>query len=219
MELTQEHLEEKYGLRLTEQEVADVRRGGIVRTFESVQGTGIKTGMAVAVLDVPVDKVWSVIHDHNNFKEFMPNIKESILFDPAVVQQALDLKFDRASSNPELLMDFLREHRVGSMNGATGYFFNLLDMPWPLKDLWYIIKLTDLVQDNVWKNSWEMLTGNMKSDRGSWTLVPYSEGDTFVLYNAFADPGIVVPDPFVNLALNVGLPGILRAVKRRSKKV
>ncbi len=219
MELTQEHLEEEYGLRLTEQEVADVRRGGIVRTFESVQGTGIKTGMAVAVLDVPVDKVWSVIHDHNNFKDFMPNIKESILFDPAVVQQALDLNFDRASSNPELLMDFLREHRISSMNGATGYFFNLLDMPWPLKDLWYIIKLTDLVQENLWKNSWEMLAGNMKSDRGSWTLVPYSEGDTFVLYNAFADPGIVVPDPFVNLALNVGLPGILRAVKRRSKKV
>ncbi len=219
MELTRENVEKQYGLRLTDRQVADIQRGEIVRTFETVQGTGIKTGMAAGILDAPIEKVWAVIHDHNNFKDFMPNTKESILFDPAVVQQALGLKFDYSSSDPGVLMDFLREHRVSAMSGATGYFFNLLNMPWPLRDLWYIIKLTDQKREDVWINSWEMLAGNMKSDRGSWTLVPYSDGATFVLYNAFADPGVVVPDPFVNLALNVGLPGILRAVKRRSKRL
>ena len=100
-----------------------------------------------------------------------------------------------------------------------GFFFNLLDMPWPLKNLWYIIKLTDTKGENKWQNTWEMVTGNMKSDRGSWTLIPYAGDKTLVIYSAFADPGFIVPDPFVNLVLNVGLPGILQAVKRRLKKI
>ncbi len=208
-----------YDLKLTDQQVEEIQRGGVVRAFETVPGTGIKNGLAVAVIDAPLERVWAVIHDHNSFKDFMPNTIESILFDPSVLKEALDLKFDHSSSDPEILMDFLKAHRVDEMVNASGYFFNLLYMPWPLKNLWYIIKLTDIKKENKWQNTWEMVAGNMRSDRGSWTLVPDSGNKTVVIYSAFADPGIVLPDPFVNLAINVGLPGIIRAVKKRAKKI
>ena len=219
MEFTKQYFEQNYDLKLTEQQVGEIQNGKIVRAFETVPGTGIKNGLAVSVIDAPAQKVWAVIHDHNNFKDFMPNTEESILFDPTVLKEALDLKFDHATADPKMLMDFLKKHRVTEMGNAPGYFFNLLDMPWPLKNLWYIIKLTDTKGENKWQNTWEMVAGNMKSDRGSWTLIPYSGDKTLVIYSAFADPGFIVPDPFVNLVLNVGLPGILQAVKRRLKKI
>jgi hypothetical protein len=219
MEFTKEYFEKNYDLRLTDQQIEEVQKGGVVRAFETVPGTGIKNGLAVAAIDAPLQKVWAVIHDHNSFKDFMPNTKESILFDPSVLKDALDLDFDHSSSDPKVLMEFLKAHRVGEMVNASGYFFNLLDMPWPLKNLWYIIKLSDIKKENKWQNTWEMVAGNMKSDRGSWTLIPHTGDKTVVIYSAFADPGVVLPDPFVNLALNVGLPGIIRAVKKRVKKI
>ena len=149
----------------------------------------------------------------------MPNTIESILFDPEVLKEALALKFDHFAADPKVLIEFLKKHRVHEMGNAPGFFFNLLDMPWPLKNLWYIIKLIDTKGENKWQNTWEMVAGNMKSDKGSWTLIPNSGDKTLVIYSAFADPGFIVPDPFVNLVLNVGLPGILQAVKRRLKKI
>ena len=219
MEFTKNYFEQNLDLKLSVQQIGEIQSGKIIRAFETVPGTGIKNGLAVSVIDAPAQKIWAVIHDHNNFKDFMPNTEESILFDPAVLKEALDLKFDHAAPDPKMLMEFLKKHRVQEMGDATGYFFNLLSMPWPLKNLWYIIKLTDTKGVNGWQNSWEMVAGNMKSDRGSWTLIPCDNDKTLVIYRAFADPGFIVPDPFVNLVLNVGLPGILQAVKRRLKKI
>ena len=219
MEFTKNYFEQNLDLKLTDQQIGEIQSGKIVRAFETVPGTGIKNGLAVSVIDSPAQSIWAVIHDHNNFKDFMPNTEESILFDPAVLKEALDLKFDHLAPDPKMLMEFLKKHRVQEMGDATGYFFNLLSMPWPLKNLWYIIKLTDTKGVNGWQNSWEMVAGNIKSDRGSWTLIPCDNDKTLVIYRAFADPGFIVPDPFVNLVLNVGLPGILQAVKRRLKKI
>lgn len=219
MNISKEEFQKNYDLNLTDQQVEEIKNGGIVKVFESVSGTGIKNALALSVIDASIQKVWAVIHDHNSFKDFMPNMKETILFDPSVLKQALDLKFDHSTADPKMLMDFLKKHRVNEMVNASGYFFNLLDMPWPLKNLWYIIKLTDIKEKNKWQHKWEMVAGNMKSDKGSWTLTPYSDDKTVVVYIAFADPGIIVPDPFINLATNVTLPGIIRAVKRRIKKI
>lgn len=219
MNLSKEEFKKFYDLNLTDYQVEEIKMGEIVKVFESVPGTGIKNALAVSVIDAPIQRVWAVIHDHNSFKDFMPNMKETILFDPSVLKQALDLKFDHSTADPEILIDFLKKHQVNEMINASGYFFNLLNMPWPLKNLWYIIKLTDIKENDKWQHKWEMVAGNMKSDRGSWTLAPCSGNQTVVVYIAFADPGIIVPDPFINLATNVVLPGILRAVKRRIKKI
>lgn len=219
MDLTKEQFERNYKLQLTDHQITEVKKGEIVRLLKSVAGTDIKNGIAVAVIDAPPQNVWKVIHDNNNFKDFMPRVSESILFDSSVLRQALDLKFDHSSSDPSVLINFLKKHQIHAMTAATGHCFNLVDMPWPFKNIWYIIELTDIKGNNLLQQTWNMVAGNVKADQGSWTLTPYAGDKTLVVYTALVDIGTSIPDIFINLGNNVLLPDIIRAVRRRVKKI
>ncbi len=218
MELTKESVEKEYKLKLTDQQIQEIKKGGIIRFLESVAGTGIKSGVAISLIDAPMEKVWAVIHDNNHFRDFMPRTVDSILFNPSAINHVLGLRFDHSTSNPDVLIDFIKKQEIPSMNTATGYFFSIIDMPWPLNNRWYIIKLTDIKEQNRWQQSWDMVIGNVKSIQGSWILTPYGS-NTLTAYIVFTDPGFVLPDPLINLANNAVLPDIIRAVKKRAKKI
>lgn len=219
MDLTKDLFGENYKLQLTDQQIEEIKKGEIVRILKSVSGTDIKNGIAVALIDAAVDNVWKVIHDNNNFKQFMPRVSESILFDSSVLKQALDLPFDHASGDPSVLIDFLKKHQIDTMTAPTAHFFNVVDMPWPFKNIWYIIVLKDKTENDMLQQTWDLVAGNVKADQGSWTLRPYTDDRTLVVYTALVDIGTHIPDVFINLGNNVLLPDIIRAVKRRVKKI
>ncbi len=195
-----------------------LKKGEVVKWLEPVKGTEVKKGVAIGIVNASPEDIWAVLHQNNDFKAFMPRTIESILVDPSAIPGAVALKFDHNTPDPKALIKYLRQHRAEKMTGTTGYFFSLLNMPWPLVNRWYIIKLEDFVTSGRWFQHWTMVMGNVKTNNGSWELVPLDKGRTLVTYTLFTDPGGSVPDFLINLGTNVTLPGVIEAVRKRVKE-
>ena len=195
-----------------------IKDGGIVKQLESVKGTEVKEGVAIGIVDAPPQQVWNVIHENNDFVHFMPRMLESILVNPDAIAKAKALKFDYNTGDPKELVHFLKKHRVDKMTGTTGYFFSLLNVPWPATNRWYIIKLDDFVTSGRWYQHWSLVLGNLKTNDGSWELVPLDNNRTLVTYTVFSDPGGEIPDWIINIGTKQTLPGVIEALRKRVKK-
>ncbi len=65
---------------LTPDEMARVDKGEVVVKFkEKPQGQNIRVVEATGVIDAPRERVWKVIGDYANYKEFMPQVEVSEL--------------------------------------------------------------------------------------------------------------------------------------------
>ena len=97
----------------------------------------------------------------------------------------------------------------------------VIDMPSPLDDLRTV---TDAVHTVIpgkkWVRAWNMVEGDFKTNRGSWTLVPFdAEGSrTLVIYKVHAVPKTAVPDMVIRLAQKKALPKALEHLRSRFQK-
>ncbi len=207
-----------YPATITPDQWAVLKKGEIIKWLEAVKGTEVKKGVAIGIVDAPAEQVWRVIHQNNDFVHFMPRMLESILVDPAAIDQAKALKFDYNTGDPQELIQFLKKHRVDKMTDTTGYFFSLLSIPWPATNRWYIIKLEDFVTSGRRYQHWTLVIGNLKTNDGSWELIPLDNDRTLVTYTVFSDPGGLIPDWIINVGTNQTLPDVIKSVRKRVKK-
>ncbi len=169
-----------------------LKRGDIINRVEPVR-PGEERGVAIGIVDAPPAEVWKVIHENNDFKRFMPSMLESILIDPSVIPQVKALKFDYTTGDPKELIQLLKKHRIEKMIDTTGYFFSLLSVPWSPVHKWYVVKLEDTVTNDRWFQNWSMVIGNLKTNNGSWDLLPLEGDKTLVTYTLFVDSGGLMP--------------------------
>jgi len=207
-----------HAVNITPEQWAVLKKGGIVKWLKATKGTEIKKGVVIGIINAPPPQVWTVVHENNNFSKFMPRMFISILVDPSVIEEAKSLKFDRDTGDPKPLIAFLKKHRAAKMTDTTGYFFAIIDTPWPATNRWYIIKLKDSVTKNRWFQHWNLIIGNLKINDGSWELLPFDNDKTLAIYTSLVDPGGMIPNFIINIGTNQTLPDLIRAVRKRVKK-
>lgn len=91
-----------------------------------------------------------------------------------------------------------------------------VDMPFPLSDL---TATTDAVHTILpgkkWKRAWSLVEGDYKSNKGSWTLVPFGAdgGRTLVAYEVHADPNVPIPEGILRAAQKKTLPRLIEHLR------
>ena len=183
-----------YAVDISPAQWAVLKKGNIITRVGPGTGAGTEQGVAIGIVNAPLATVWKVIHENNDFKYFMPGMLESILIDPAVIDQAKSMDSGRHSGDPRDLIQFLRKHRIDKMTGSTGYFFALLNVPWSPVHKWYVVKLEDFITGDEWFQHWNILMGDVKTNNGSWDLVPLEGNKTLVTYTLYADADGLLPD-------------------------
>lgn len=100
----------------------------------------------------------------------------------------------------------------------TGYFYGHLEVPWPLRDRWYIVRVVwDESQGagHLYTCSWSLLIGNLREYRGEWRVEPFGENRTRLTYRVVTDPGGLAPKFLVEEFSTKTLPQIIAGVRRR----
>lgn len=181
-------------VNITPAQWAVLKKGNIINRVEPGSVAGEDQGVAIGMVNAPLAEVWKVIHENNDFKNFMPGMRESILVDPSVIATAKTMASAADTGDPRKLIQFLKKHRIAKMTGSTGYFFALLKVPWSPVHKWYIAKLEDVVMADQWFQHWGMIAGNMKTNNGSWNLVPLEGNKTLVTYTVYTNAGSLLQD-------------------------
>jgi ribosome-associated toxin RatA of RatAB toxin-antitoxin module len=198
-----------------------LRSGKIIASAKEVDGTSLKRGEVMGVIDASPETVWQVITDLNNYQHFMPRTLNS----RAVAADKLPLILQRRPGTPEEVERLLGPGPTDPASSRvpggkyTSYLYSHLDFPWPCKDRWYIIKLQ---QDETrgaqhyYRCSWTLVMGNMRENQGEWILEPFEATRTKVTYRLLTDPGGSIPDFLVNQGTCTTLPQIISAVRKRA---
>ena len=183
----------------------------IIEKLES-ENSGEICGRTAGVINAPLHIVWSVLSDYNRFYEFMPRMPVTYLVDKAAARMiAMKDKWKRKE-----LEHWLEEFRTESIEGDTVYFYNVVDMPVPVEDRWYLLKM---VRDSInYQVHWTMVIGNMEINRGSWKIKahPADSRKTLAVYTTCSDSGIPIPRFIQNYGLKKSLPDIINGVRERS---
>ncbi|MBU0568616.1 hypothetical protein KJ693_03175 [bacterium] len=208
------------GFTEIEKRLAD---GELMSICESVEGTRVKRGKAIGIIDAPPHIVWEVITDNNHFKEFMPRTLESLVVNKDLMPLILK-KRPKSTEKVERIIGNPVDPRIYQVKGGTYsiYFYSLLDFPWPISNKWYIIKIDrdeTRVADGIYQSSWDMVIGNLRTNQGSWLLEPYGKSQTKATYSLLTDPGGCIPDSFINMGTEKTMPDVIRAVRGRARKL
>ncbi len=106
---------------------------------------------------------------------------------------------------------FSEVQTLGELEGREQYYVRL-NLPVPLPDLWNVVSVSRDVKAGTF--AWEMMAGNMTSNRGSLTLVPEGEGMLMRL-EMNADPGLLLPTWIITWGARKYLPKVLTALGAR----
>jgi ribosome-associated toxin RatA of RatAB toxin-antitoxin module len=194
--------------------------GEIVTYAVDVPGSGAKRGEATGVVDAPPEKVWQVVTDANNFPEFLPRIIKSRLvrFEELkrILQERPSSAFEAeamfSSSPPDLSLFRIPGQKY------TGYFYGHFQLPWPIRDRWYIVRVKwDETQANrqIYTCSWSLLVGNMREYSGEWKVEPFNGNRTQLTYQSVIDPGGFVPKSLIKEFTSKTLPEVIAGVRKR----
>ena len=114
---------------------ARLKEGEIIACSEDVEGTRVKKGTVMGVINVPPETVWQVITDNNKFKKFMPQTLDSLIVTKEKVTKILK-KNPKKRSQIEKLLNKQVPHSLPPQQPGEKrvvYFYSLLDFPWPIK--------------------------------------------------------------------------------------
>ncbi len=183
-----------------------LERGEVV-VHRNAAEPGILSGTSQVIIPASVDRVWAVLMDHDRFDEFMPRYLVSDMIGSDIINRC------RAGGWVRAEIESAAASRAGGWAGDTGYVYNVLDMPFPVADRWYLLKLVRSVPGHTIR--WDMLAGNMRKNYGLWTLEPVGAGRTLATYTTCSDPGISMPGFVLDIGLNSTLPGVVAALRKR----
>ena len=162
----------------------------------------------MGLIQAPIQIVWKVISDYSRYHEFMPRTPVTFLVDPEALNSGQDESIANWNRFEEKLMNF----KVDEYGDNPFYFYNRFNMPFPLKDRHYILKVERFPV--IFRSQWIEILGNTRVNTGSWTLVSFEEkpGTTLAVYSLDVDTGINLPPKIIQTAMKK-LPEIIRSLK------
>ena len=146
-----------------------LRKGEILVTLPETPDDRILSGRAAGIIRAPIDRVWKTISDYNNMYKFMPNLPVTFIVDEEVLNE-MNTKHEWDRREFEDMLDKYRLHKLKS---DTVYFYNVLAMPFPIADRWYLLKMIRTPEAHT--VTWWLLIGNMKINDGSWKLETFGD--------------------------------------------
>jgi len=187
--------------------------GEVIVKIEKLPGGNTRLGQVTGVIDAPRERVWKVISDYNEQKNFMPNLLESFVIRP----EALELIKDASPGDLASLENRLRKYKCDEVAGRVVYTYGVGDFPWPVPDKRYILRIErDLDRYTTHAN---MIIGQMKVNETFWALEPYGPdgSKTLATYKILLDPGMPLPGFAINMAASSTLRDVIEALRRKVK--
>ncbi len=193
----------------------DVQQGKIVVTQPEIYYPGVLCGKVMGVIDAPIDQVWMVLSDYNHFYQFLPRLPVTFIVDKKAVDE-INQKLHWEREELEAVLD---QYRLNEVMSDTVYFYNVLDMPFPVGDRWYLLEMVRFPAQYTVR--WRMVLGNMVINDGMWELSPCSNNEfqTLAAYTTCSDSGIELPRFIVNMGLKKSLPDIIKGVRGRIEEL
>jgi len=202
-------------------DVCSLGAGEIIVSAKEVDGTSLKRGEVMGVIDASPETVWQVITDVNNYKYFMPRTLNSMAVAADKLPEILQKRPSQAKEVEQLLGPVPADPASSRLPGGkyTSYLYSHLNFPWPCKNRWYIIKLSQdetCAGQHYYRSSWSLVLGNLRENLGEWILEPFEATRTKVTYRLLTDPGGSIPEFLVNQGTCTTLPQIIAAIKKRT---
>ncbi|MEW6777287.1 MAG: SRPBCC family protein [Bdellovibrionota bacterium] len=110
-------------------------------------------------------------------------------------------------------MPLMQESRIRFVKGNLArqeMIFGLTGIP-----LRYRVVVAFVHYPEVHRIEWVYVEGDIRETFGSWTLKPYGQGRTEVIYSLFMDLGGTVVGPFAQLGSGLVLPQVITALRKR----
>jgi carbon monoxide dehydrogenase subunit G len=195
--------------------------GQIITHVSQVPGSAAaRRGEAIGVVDAPSEKVWQVVIDANNFEQFLPRMIRSKLVRSEELKTILQARPNKASEVESLLGLTPPDISQFRLPGGkyTGYFYGHVEVPWPVGNRWYIVKvLWDESQAarHIYTSSWSFVIGSLRENKGEWKVEPFGDNRTLLTYRVVTDPGGFAPKFLVNSFTKKTLPQVISGVRRR----
>ena len=165
----------------------------------------------------PPEKVFELLIDTNRWKEIHSDYTDSRTMNLRQFNLVLEKKPASVKEFYELVGEESFPSYHGRQKGGvwTSYVFQRLNLPWPLSDRWFVIKIrNDESQafQGEYRYDYKMFTGNGRELKGYWKLLPVKgkKGWTEFRGEYKVDPGMQTPQ--------VLWKAIFRASIRRSAK-
>lgn len=198
--------------------------GEIIVSTKGDPGKSLQCAEMMGVIDAPPEIVWQVISDLNNFKNFMPRMRNSMAVAPEKIPVILQRKPTQAKEVERLLGPIPADPSTYRVPGGkyTIYFYGYVDLPWPCSNRWYIIKgLRDETQaaQHRYHSSWSLVTGNLRENSGGWILEPFDSAKTKATYRLCTDPGGPIPKFLITQGTCSTMPQIIKAVRKRAADI
>lgn len=94
----------------------------------------------------------------------------------------------------------------------------LIDMPWPIRNLESVTRWSFSVTPQKWVERWTKVDGDFDYIDGSWTLTPFGDGSrTHVLWQNHFSPQIAVPAWLTRAFLKVGMPAMIKDLRAAAR--
>ncbi len=176
------------GKPLTEEDRTELDKGKILVQLSEIPGTRVKRSQAVALIDAAPEQVFGVLTDYAEFPHFVPYCKK------------VELK---------------------KTEGDRAWVRFELDFPWPIGDRHYVVRLTDRCETDsgttIWASRWtyEPNSGNINDTYGSWEVLAYKGGRSFIRYTVFTDSGGKLPNWARNMGARIAVTNVIRGVRKR----
>ena len=92
----------------------------------------------------------------------------------------------------------------------------VIAMPFPIRNLRTVTDAVHTVKPGkLYKRKWELVEGDFKVNRGSWTLRPYKNGTkTLLTYLVVAEPTVPIPDFIRRAAQKKTLPELFEHIRK-----
>jgi hypothetical protein len=91
-----------------------------------------------------------------------------------------------------------------------------IEMPFPLSNLTAVTEAVHTVKPGkMYKREWKLVEGDYKTNRGSWTLVPFDDAGTKTLavYEVHAEPNVPIPDGIKRAAQKKSIPELFEHLR------
>jgi ribosome-associated toxin RatA of RatAB toxin-antitoxin module len=108
-------------------------------------------------------------------------------------------------------MPFTTASEIRRRDGDTVWFYT--ELAFPMYKIQYEIKLE--LKKAAWTAEWTLVSGNLKTNDGSWRLEPHGASESYVVYTVSITPGFPVLGYLFNKLTQGSLPTLIGAVRKR----
>lgn len=148
------------GVRLSPAELTRLAAGEVLVRLEDPAVGGLREGIGVGIVDFPPARVFAALADFGHWSEFMPFLRRS------EARREPDGSFlcDQSLDLPGGLRRYRVRATARAAAGGAG---------------------------SPWRIAWGYVpgSGDLRAQRGSWTLVPWGAGRTLAVLRLASDPG------------------------------